>query len=137
MQPNTDTGLTQFTIQQSATMISPWQNPVNKFDVNFSGAVTPLDALIVINELLLGFGGPLATSGIAPPPYTAGNGFYVNVNGDGKLSPLNALQVINFLNDPTAGQNTVTPGATPSATPAAAVAAATPATANAARPRRP
>jgi peroxiredoxin Q/BCP len=69
-----------------------WQNAVNRLDVNMSGLVEPLDALIVINDINqhgsrnleakpIGYAGPL-----------------MDVNGDGMMSPLDALIVINSLN---------------------------------------
>lgn len=71
-----------------------WQNSFNPFDVDDNGEVTPLDALIVINDLsrngsrLLG---PVATGSGQPP--------YVDVNGSGSVEPLDALQVFNALNE--------------------------------------
>ncbi len=76
-----------------ASSSAPWQNPVNPDDVNDDGAVTPIDALTIINELnnvgehVL----PTPTAGDQPPPY-------YDVNGDGSVTPLDALDVINYLN---------------------------------------
>jgi hypothetical protein len=89
LQPNNSTGATQFVIQETPTAISPWQNQLNPFDVNASGSVSGLDALLVINRLLLGQSGPLPAVVSVPP--------YVDVNGDGSLSALDALAVINYL----------------------------------------
>jgi len=77
------------TIMNSAT--HPWTNPTNNVDVNGDGAVTPLDALVVINELNSVGAGPLPSPPATPPPY-------YDVNGDGSLSPADALYVINWLN---------------------------------------
>jgi large repetitive protein len=67
------------------------QNAVNPADVNDDGAVTPIDALSVINELSrrrrLGEG---EASANAPLRFT-------DVSGDGKVTPLDALQVINAM----------------------------------------
>jgi peroxiredoxin Q/BCP len=74
-----------------------WQNAVNAVDVNRSGTVEPLDALIVVNdlnehgdrnlpELAADYAGPLC-----------------DVSGDGVLSALDALLVVNSLNTVTVG----------------------------------
>ena len=77
---------------------NPYQNPRDSRDVNDSGNVTPLDAMLVLNELdtptirdpvdgrLPIPPGP----GQEPPPF-------VDVNGDGFVSPLDAMLVINEL----------------------------------------
>ena len=77
---------------------TPWQNkPVNE-DVDNSGEVTPLDALININ--VINDGTYTSTAGLlpttdpndVPPPY-------YDVTGDGYLTSADALGVINWLND--------------------------------------
>ena len=59
------------------------------------------DALVDINELneprVSGAGGLL-------PPPTGTITFYYDVSGDGFISPLDPLVIINFLNDPTGGE---------------------------------
>jgi FG-GAP-like repeat/Dockerin type I domain/PA14 domain/Calx-beta domain len=72
-------------------LLRPWTNPRNPLDVNNSGAVTPLDALLVINELNLGQAGPL-------PPRTTEPKYYFDTSNDNILSPRDALLVINELN---------------------------------------
>lgn len=76
---------------------NPWQNPNAatdpslRFDVNGDGAVSPLDALIIINRLNYGgqiLGIPLP--GEVPP--------YVDVDGNGFLEPKDAKDVIDELN---------------------------------------
>jgi hypothetical protein len=57
-------------------------------DVNNDAAVTPLDALLVVNYL-----NALASSR-APTVSPR----YLDVNGDGLLTPLDALRVVNHLN---------------------------------------
>ena len=75
----------------------PWQNRDNNLDVNADGAVSPIDALQVINELNSPAGSralptpPIAERPFSPPPF-------IDVNGDGSVSPVDALLVINFLN---------------------------------------
>jgi hypothetical protein len=72
----------------------PWQNSLNKFDVNKVDGVTPLDALNIINEL--NTNGPHS---LAPP--NGDPAFFYDVNGDNAITPLDALLIINHLNDPT------------------------------------
>lgn len=89
LQPNEPGGATQFVIQSSETAVSPWQNPLNQFDVNGSGSISGIDALLIINRLLNGLAGPISPATPVPP--------YIDVNGDGSLSPTDALLVINYL----------------------------------------
>ena len=65
-------------------------NSLNPLDVNNDGSVSPIDALIVINQLNTGKQ-PLRVSALATPP------FY-DVSGDNFVSPVDALTVINYLN---------------------------------------
>ena len=74
-----------------ATPVVSWHNSSNPLDVNGDGIVTPLDALIVINQLDAGGSGALGT-----PPLTAHN--YLDVAGTGILTPIDALDIINKLN---------------------------------------
>jgi hypothetical protein len=70
---------------------SPWMNAVLPPDVDESGAVTPRDALLVIN-LLNGYGSiNLAQTELTNLPM-------IDVNGDLMMTPLDALLVINYLN---------------------------------------
>lgn len=69
-----------------------WQNAVNRLDVNMSGMVEPLDALIVINYINEHGTGVLSAK---PTDYS---GPLMDVNGDGSMGPLDALIVINSLN---------------------------------------
>lgn len=73
----------------------PYQNFVQRVDVDANGEVTSLDALTVIDRLNADpeFMLPIPTS-------TADfNGIYYDVSGDGLVTALDALQVINWLND--------------------------------------
>ena len=74
-------------------------NPANALDVNADTFITPLDALLVINQL------GARTASINPSP-----SMYYDVNGDGAISPLDALLVINALSDSSraAASNVVT-----------------------------
>ena len=77
--------------------IARWQNPGGsanaRFDVNNDTFVTPLDALLIINDLNNSGGRKLpdSSSPEKPPPF-------FDVNGDGFLSAIDALLVINLLN---------------------------------------
>ncbi len=69
-----------------------WRNASNPFDVDSSGNVSALDALVVINEINRNGTGPLL------PIYTAASrDFFLDANGDGSLSALDALVVINSM----------------------------------------
>lgn len=64
---------------------APGTNPENAMDVNADGVVSPLDALVLINELN---GTSESFAGI----------MYTDVNSDGLTSPIDALLVISHLN---------------------------------------
>jgi hypothetical protein len=67
-----------------------WQNAESPWDVDRSGVVTPLDALLVINDLNAGGSRELAgTPGGTDPR--------CDVTGDGWLTPVDALHIINAL----------------------------------------
>jgi hypothetical protein len=78
---------------------SPWHNSQIIRDVNRDGTISPVDALIGINELnertIID-----VVSGRLPDPPTAGYvvQFRYDVNNDGLLSPIDVLLVLNFLN---------------------------------------
>ena len=76
---------------------NPWQNPVNRFDVDHLGTVTALDALLIINELKARkVSEPLTGRLVNVPPDGFAPPFY-DVNGDGNATALDALQIINQL----------------------------------------
>lgn len=69
------------------------QNPTNRWDVNNDSAVSPIDALLVVNRLNRSGGlGEGEARLVSDPQY------YLDVNGDNNVSPLDALQVVNYLN---------------------------------------
>lgn len=79
---------------------NPWHNAANPVDVDGSGDVSALDVLLVINELNIGgprrLGDLIATAeGEDPARHLP----MVDVNGDEFLTPADALNVINFLNN--------------------------------------
>jgi hypothetical protein len=65
-------------------------NPASPLDVNGDGAVTPLDALLLINDLNNN-GSPILAWLASPAPY-------LDVNGDGSVTPIDVLVVVNHLN---------------------------------------
>jgi hypothetical protein len=92
----------------------PFQNPANNLDVNNDTFVAPIDALLVINYLNI-FNSMVAGASIplpptsppfpAPPPSldptgggVRGNGLFLDVSGDGFLTPIDPLLIINYLN---------------------------------------
>jgi hypothetical protein len=86
-------GLRDDLIAAAMASQKPWQNAGKPLDVDNSGAVVPLDALIVINRI------NAITTQQLPPPVTAQSPPpYYDVNGDGSLTALDALLIINFLN---------------------------------------
>ncbi|MEI7459774.1 MAG: Ig-like domain-containing protein [Pirellula sp.] len=66
-------------------------------DADMSGSITPLDALVVINQLNTQMGDNLR-DGVGTDKSIA-----VDVDADGSLSPLDALTVINYINRDSAG----------------------------------
>jgi hypothetical protein len=86
---------------------NPWQNAGNPLDVNASGTITTLDALVIVNRLNLQGPAVLPPPGESiptdnPPTPLFPSPFY-DVNGDGRVTVLDALTVINFLNSRTSG----------------------------------
>ena len=73
--------------------INHWQNLSNPIDVDGDGNVSPLDVLIIINEL--NSRGTHTLPDLAQPSRQK-----LDVNGDSFVAPVDALQVINFLNNP-------------------------------------
>lgn len=70
---------------------TPWQNAYQVWDVNQSGDVSALDALVVINQL------SRVTDSELPPIESVEDfgGDYYDVSGDGLITALDALRVIN------------------------------------------
>lgn len=82
-------------IEVSVSTQRPWQNFVNRADVNASGEVTAADALQVINRL------NADPSNELPDPGSIDEvlGSFYDVSGDGLVTPTDALQIINILNE--------------------------------------
>jgi hypothetical protein len=74
-------------------------------DVDASGDVVPLDALLIVNDLNNRGARQLLdpTEGDSPPPY-------YDVSGDGWLTSLDALRVVNWLNANMSGESEATVG---------------------------
>jgi len=72
---------------------SDWQNPADAMNVDNTGDVLPLDALIIINRLNGAGAGPLG------PTTPGGDVTYYDVDGNGSVQPLDALIIINHLNE--------------------------------------
>ncbi len=70
---------------------SPWRNPKYELDVNNDNHVSPLDALIVINEIN-------ASGSHVLPATSEGLTFFIDVNDDNHVSPIDVLLIINDLN---------------------------------------
>jgi hypothetical protein len=90
--------------QLMAADFNPYHNPVYAQDVNHDFQVSPLDALLIINDL--NASGPRALPMGAAQTTAQGEGeqqSYPDVNGDGYLSPIDVLSVINHLNAQGAG----------------------------------
>jgi hypothetical protein len=102
---------------------NPWQNATNIYDVNNSGTPSPVDVLLIVNELN-------ARASASPPigsaltlPKAPGTPFF-DVNGDGLITPVDALLTINYLNDlnnPAAEGEAAAPAAAWAGSPAAVV----------------
>ncbi len=81
-----------------ADVPSPWQNLIQASDVDNSGDVSARDAILIINELgRRSFSDPDTHQIIAPLEVASWPGNYYDQNGDGRISALDALRVINSL----------------------------------------
>ena len=74
--------------------VNPWQNPINQYDVNNDGGVSPIDALLLINYINAN---PASINVPLPLPKPAGFPFY-DVTGDGYADARDVLGVINEIN---------------------------------------
>jgi ELWxxDGT repeat protein len=73
----------------------PFHNPLVALDADRDGHVSPLDALIIINDLnATGPHALLQPISVA----TLTNFYYVDINHDGAIAPIDVLVVINLLN---------------------------------------
>lgn len=84
----------------------PWTNPRNSLDVNDDTVVSPVDALLIINELN-------GSEGARPLLQRAARGPYLDVNGDDHVTPIDALLILNELNSRTSVRNAQAAAAVP------------------------
>lgn len=78
---------------------SPNQNSSFNLDVNDDGLVSPIDALLVINQM-----NRESVAGEGEQSSSNGNRYYTDVNGDNRTTALDALQVINYLKKASSSQ---------------------------------
>ncbi|MCO6455656.1 MAG: hypothetical protein J5I93_10215 [Pirellulaceae bacterium] len=72
----------------------PWQNSLDRLDVNRDGVIAPIDVLLVVNEL----NSRGSRSLLVPPQWPLVPPPFVDVSGDNIVAPGDALWIINFLN---------------------------------------
>lgn len=85
--------LKQMLVDAAMDTQKPWLNHEDPVDVDDSGFISPLDALLIINRI------NLEGSQHLPPPTTETfEPPYFDCNGDNDVTPSDVLQVINFLN---------------------------------------
>jgi hypothetical protein len=79
---------------------APWQNPMQRLDVNNDGTVAPNDVLALVNDL------NSKGSRMLPPPQSGGQSPppYLDVNGDNSVAPNDVLGVVNYLNNRRSGE---------------------------------
>lgn len=75
---------------------SAFQNQRLALDVDADGSITPLDVLVVVNDLN-------ANSSRALPTNVPDTAPYIDTDGDGFVGPLDVLRVVNFLNSRSSG----------------------------------
>ena len=99
-----DSAHTRFTYAAASVSIAktrPWRNSANRLDSTDDGAVTPRDALVIINEI----NDPMIIdpgSGRLPELRGPLAEFFYDTNGDGFATGIDVLQVVNHLNEITA-----------------------------------
>jgi hypothetical protein len=80
------------------------QNPRHSLDVNDDGFISPIDSLLVINQINAG---PSAAAAQTASPFAAALSLslpsspFLDTSGDGLVSPVDALMVINYINSHT------------------------------------
>lgn len=72
---------------------SIWQNPDNPNDINSDGRISPLDVLLLLNELSKN-----GSRELEMPSPGEESSIYYDVDGDGHISPKDAINLINCLN---------------------------------------
>jgi peptidyl-prolyl cis-trans isomerase A (cyclophilin A) len=99
-----------------------WNNPLDEFDVDGLSGVTPVDAILVINELEAREFSDADTGALLSPTQNTSDLRFFDVFEDGFVAPLDALLIINQLNGsnnalvaPSSGQVTTLPATIDSA----------------------
>jgi len=92
LSPDGDTDAGEIEDYRVNILSNPWQNSANVYDVNGSGAASPVDVLLMINWV-----NDLTKPTALPVPKPAGQPF-LDVNGDGSITALDILQAINHIN---------------------------------------
>lgn len=80
----------------TVNIYSAFQNQRIALDVDADGSITPLDVLVVVNDLN-------ANSSRALPTNVPDTAPYIDTDGDGFVGPLDVLRVVNFLNSRSSG----------------------------------
>lgn len=79
------------TLEDRRLLNADWRNPVDSIDVDGDGAISPLDALTVINYI--------NAQGTGTLPAIRSTGLlYLDVDGDQGVSALDVLNVVNHIN---------------------------------------
>jgi Calx-beta domain/SdrD B-like domain/Dockerin type I domain len=81
--------------------VTPWHNSLMPADVNFDQRVSPIDALVIINDLLANGSHAVDVTAAAPLSTTSSTSpvYYRDTSGDNRVTPLDLLIVINELVD--------------------------------------
>ncbi|MCB0417793.1 MAG: hypothetical protein H6617_00840 [Bdellovibrionaceae bacterium] len=75
----------------------PWQNPLNRLDVDNNGVIAPVDIMLLQN-LMTQYGQEIDLA-IDPPWRSKPVGvLYADPSGDNRLTPLDVEMIINYLN---------------------------------------
>jgi hypothetical protein len=82
------------TVQIVVKPENPWYSAAAPYDSNGNGAIDPLDALLIINDLTDREYSDAATGALPDINTTA---LYLDANNDGFLSPIDAILVINHI----------------------------------------
>ncbi|MCA9162193.1 MAG: hypothetical protein KDA62_04410, partial [Planctomycetales bacterium] len=82
-------------LEDRRVFASDWQNPLFRLDINDDADVSPIDALVIINDLNSNGSRTLNE----PIDNNSPSVFYLDSNADGEVSPIDVLLVINHLNE--------------------------------------
>ena len=81
-------------VQHSGRSVAGWQNLINAFDVDGNNVVSARDVLLLINEINFHGARKLAPRTAQQP----GPSWFLDPDGDGRLTPVDVLTVINAIN---------------------------------------